>query len=300
MILIADSGSTKCDWLPLDDSARAGDVHDRERKLSTMGFNPLFHSSELVEQKVRENEGLTAIADRVEAVYYYGAACSSAARKAIIARGLQPVFPKAKVVVDHDLAGAAYATFDGEPGIVCILGTGSNSCRITPKKRIKEKVPALSFILGDEGSGAYFGKQFIRAYLYKELPKKVHRAFYDEYQLTKEQIFDAVYRKPNANVYLASFMRFISRNRDHGYIETMIRDGFSEFIDIHVLKFKRHTHLPVHFVGSVAHYFQDSLRAVCEYNGLTVGNIVKQPIFKLADYHLTERAANIEVNSVGS
>ena len=121
-ILIADSGSTKCDWLAITEGGQElGEFH-------TMGFNPYFHDADLVEREMKANSQAMAIAKDVDRVYFYGAGSSSPELCAVIAEGLERVFPDAVVHVGHDLDGAAYSTYTGEPAVTCILGTGSNSC----------------------------------------------------------------------------------------------------------------------------------------------------------------------------
>lgn len=278
MILVADSGSTKCDWIVVNKDGFQSD------KICTMGFNPFFHSSDFIAGKIQEKEELLSFADKIEKIFFYGAGCSSEEFKTTVGNGLLTVFKNAEITVDHDLAGAAFATSKGEPGISCILGTGSNSCYYDGEN-ITEAVPALGYILGDEGSGAYFGRQLLRLYLYKELPTHIHAAFEERFKIQKQEIFEKVYMKPHANVFLASFMRFLSDMREDEWVRKFMYKGFSEFLTIHVWKFKNYKEVPVHFVGSVAFYFQDLLKHEAKIHHIKVGEIVKQPVVNLVEYH---------------
>jgi len=278
MILIADSGSTKCDWIFTNGESQRLSFH-------TMGFNPFFHNSEMIENEIRKNTELTAVSPLVDHVFFYGAGASSASRNIIIEKALQAVFTKANVVVDHDLTGAVYATCGDEPGISCILGTGSNSCYYDGNV-IHEVVPALGYILGDEAGGTYYGKDLLRMFLYNELPEKIHNGLIEQFNLTKEGIFEAIYNKPNPNVYLASFMRFLSDNRDEKWIRDFIYNGFSKFINIHIWKYENHKEVPVHFVGSVAYHFSDLLKEACKIHRINVGVITREPVINLVEYHL--------------
>jgi len=281
MILVADSGSTKCDWIATDEE---GNQHET----SSMGFNPFFHSTELVQQKLSENELFSSIKNKISEVYFYGAGCSSASRNEIIAKGLRAFFSNAEIVnVDHDLTGAALATSQGEPGISCIIGTGSNSCYFDGQK-VHEEVPALGYILGDEGSGSYFGKIMLSEWLYNRMPNELAKAFGEEYNLSKEGIFEAVHHKENPNVYLASFMPFVSKHREHTYFKDMMYDGLAKFISIHVWCYDNFRDVPVNFVGSVAYYFKDVLEEVARNHRFTVGKIDKRPVEPLAVYHTTK------------
>ncbi|MDC0104594.1 hypothetical protein OAJ52_01295 [Bacteroidia bacterium] len=282
MILVADSGSTKCDWILIDSQSN-------QHKTNSMGFNPFFHDADLVYSKLMENELFIEYRNRVSEVYFYGAGCSSEARNRIIANGLKRVFSSAEtVLVDHDLKGAALSTSQGDTGISCILGTGSNSCYFDGTKVI-EKVPALGYILGDEGSGSYFGKILLSEWLYHRMPAELAEDFAKEYNLTKEGIFEAVHHKADPNVYLASFSPFISKHLDHPYFREMVYDGLDKFVNIHVLCYDNYKDVPVHFVGSIAYYFKEVLQKVAIKYSFTVGKIEKRPVEPLTQYHINKK-----------
>lgn len=278
-VLIADSGSTKCDWQILDETGReVGEFH-------TMGFNPYFHTSEKVAEVMTSHADVQSFASEVSHVYFYGAGSSSEELCGIIRQGLRQAFENAEVHVDHDLVGAAYSTFDGRPGITCIIGTGSNSCHFDGEK-VHEEVPALAYILGDEASGSWHGKKLLAAKLYHHLPAEVAADFDEMYGLGKEDIIDRVYREPDPNVFLASFMTFIGKHRAQPLFQRWLKEGFEAFLRVHVQCFEGWKTEPVHFVGSVAYHFQEELKAVCQAEGITVGVIIKKPIDGLAAYHL--------------
>lgn len=275
MILIVDSGSTKSDWVLLSEAGQTF--------FSTMGLNPYFHTEEIVYDAVMENEGLCNIREGVQKVFFYGAGCSSDALNQIIERGLKKVFTNASVVVDHDLKACAFATYEGEPSISCIIGTGSNSCYFDGEE-LSEEVPALGYVLGDEGSGTYFGKQLLANYLYKRLPEHIYAAL-ETMGLTKDEIVDKVYMQPDANVYLASFMRFIITFAEDPYIKNMIFEGFKHFVQIHVCCYKNYQEVKTHFVGSIAHLFSEELESACAFYNVNLGNIIQKPIDGLVKFH---------------
>ena len=170
MILIAESGSTKCDWVLL---SRDGTEADR---FSTTGFNPYFHNARSVAAHLCDLSWVQKLRRKVEMIFFYGAGCSTEPLKNEIKCGLAQVFVNAVVEVNHDLVAAAYSTYDGEPVIACIIGTGSNSCYFDGNS-LREEMPAPGFILGDEASGSYLGKKLLSAFLYKQLPKKIEADF---------------------------------------------------------------------------------------------------------------------------
>ena len=278
MILIADSGSTKCDWQV---------VKDKKSFLftNTKGINPFFHDEATIEAFVMENERLRELADEVTHIFFYCAGGSSSDLIIRVEQGLKRVFKNADIFVDHDLLGAAYATWNGNPAITCILGTGSNSVYFDGKNT-QEEVPALAYILGDEGSGSYFGKKLLADYLYGYLPKEIDDMLRFELKLTKDEILENVYMKPYANVYLAGFMKLIHQFLHLDYIPDMIAEGMNKFLRIHVMCFENYKEVPVHFIGSVAYFFSDQLHLEAEKLGITIGTIIKKPIDGLVDYHI--------------
>lgn len=278
-MLIADSGSTKCDWALVRDGRAIENFY-------TAGFNPFFHREDFIVGELSRQEKMISIAGEIRKVFFYGAGCSSEERNTIIKEALQKVFRKAKITVEHDLAAAAYSVYEGEPCIAAIAGTGSNSCYFDGKK-IQEEVPALGYILGDEGSGSYFGKILLKKFLYHQLPEKISKTLREEYGLNKEVIFENVYSKPNANVYLASFFKVSSAFKEDEFIRTMIAGGMKDFLENHVCCFKNFRTVKTHFVGSVGFYFEDILRQAASPLGISIGKVIKQPISGLVNYHLT-------------
>lgn len=278
MIVVADSGSTKCDWLIYD-----AETHQTELT-HTMGFNPYFHDAERIASGIRENAVLLSAAAKIHAVYFYCAGGSSEEMRSIAADGLRNIFSSARIDVFHDLEGAVRATCGVEKGIACILGTGSNSCYFDGRQMI-EVVPSLGYILGDEGGGSWYGRRLLKDYLYLRMPAEVNAAFEEKYHPDKNEILRRVYRMPHANVYLASFSPFLSAHREHPYIRRIVREGFSEFIQAHVCCYMQYREVPVHFVGSLAVHFCDDLQAVCQEAGIQIGKITREPVYGLLEYH---------------
>lgn len=280
MLLVADSGSTKADWLTYDGTSVQGPLH-------TMGFNPFFHDAETVVQALSASAEMNAIRDRVTAVKFFGAGCSSAVRNEIIASGLRTFFSKASVRVEHDLLACALATCGNEPGISCIIGTGSNSCWFDGTD-VYERNYGLGYVLGDEGSGAHIGKKLLTAYLYGRMPEDISALFLATYALDKNAIIDKVYREPNANVWLAGFTRFLTTHYSHPWVKALIRECLNEFCDLYILDYADYRTVKVHFVGSVAFLFREELESLAREKGFSIGKIIKQPIEELMGYFVTK------------
>lgn len=282
MIAIAESGSTKCDWALLDEQ---GNV---VKAFKTLGFNPYFHSTEFVSSTLELCSDLEGAKGLVTSLYFYGAGCSSPELNAIIQAGLEQVFTRATVHVDHDLVAAAYSLYEGEPVISCIIGTGSNSGFFDGEK-VTELVPALGFILGDEASGSYFGKKLLADYFYHRLPSEMHHDFKERYDLKWSDTLNKVYGNQHANVYLASYMRFIADHKKNAYVTEMIREGMARFIDIHVTNFAEYHKYKVGFVGSIAFLFEDILREELHKRDCRAGRIIKHPVQNLIEYHIQHK-----------
>jgi N-acetylglucosamine kinase-like BadF-type ATPase len=278
MLLVVDSGSTKADWKLSHKGEVIGDFN-------SMGFNPFFHDTQTVVDELSANKPLMKYANDIERIYFFGAGCSHPSRNIIVEKGLKIVFPNARVFVGHDLDACAYATCGDEAGIACILGTGSNSCYFDGVK-VHEFNHGLGYIIGDEGSGSYFGKKLLAYFLYKVLPPDIRDDFEKTYKVTKENIIENVYHKPAVNVYLASFSTFLSKHRNHPYFKNLVLKGFGEFMDVNVCNIPGYSNVPVHFVGSLAFYFSDIIKEAADMRGIEVGNIIQKPIDNLMHYFL--------------
>lgn len=277
MIIVVESGSTKADWMLVNGVSRV--------KVETMGFNPYFHDESVVENELRKVGALMNVRENVSRLFFYGAGCSNQELNKNIHKGLKNIFKNATISVDHDLNACAYSTYAGEPLIACILGTGSNSCYFDGQI-VRQEVPSLGFILGDEGSGSYFGKRLLADYLYKKLPGDIGLEL-ELMGLTTKGIIEEVYKKSNPNVYIASFMSVIVKYRDSKYCQAILRDGFRKFIEIHVKCYKQHKNVKVSFVGSIAYLLSVELKDVCREEGIEVGEIIRRPLENLVDYHLS-------------
>ena len=280
MILIAESGSTKTDWVLIDES-------NKKHYFKTIGFNPFFHPTDFIISTISLNKDLIAFSEEITKLYFYGAGCSSQKMNNVVLSALNSLFPNASSTVDHDLKACALATYEGVPSISCILGTGSNSCYFDGKT-IREEVPAIAYVLGDEGSGAFYGKQLLKDYLYNRLPVEIKNDLETKLEISKEKIFDNVYMKPHANVYLASFMKFISTFKDHPYVTTMVKEGMDQFVKTHVCCFDESTKVKTHFIGSISKIYEKELKYAADKNGIVLGNIIRKPVENLVDYHMRQ------------
>ena len=278
MTLITDGGSTKCDWVLLDNSG------ELVFKTATLGLNPTVVAKEELLFRITSNETLKNVFSNVGALDFYGAGCGTATPRSILKEVLETLFTKAKVNVFEDMAAAVFAATT-EPGIVCILGTGSNSCYFDGTE-IHAPIPALGYILMDEASGNYFGKRLIRDYYYNRMPSEIVREFEEKFNLEADDIKMNLYKKPNPNAYLASFAQFIFTQKEiNPYFYALIKEGISNFIECRILCYEKAHEVPVHFIGSIAHFSEEIIKECFTLHDLELGNIVQRPIDGLIDYY---------------
>ena len=278
MIAIVDGGSTKCDWVILENSGKIS------QKTESIGFNPNIINADLIPQEIEKNPHLFLIKNQLDYIYFYGSGCGTVENALLVETQLQKVFPYAKVTVKEDLTAAAYAAYNGKPAIVCILGTGSNSCYFDGES-IRRDLPSLGYLIGDEGSGSALGKHLVRRFFMKKLPQDLHQEFVETYHLTIEDAIKNMYHNPRANAYLAEFNKFVVQRKQHPYFQNMVFDEMKNFFEYQVLPYEEAREAEINFIGSIAYYYEDILRAAAAELNLTVGHIVQKPIESLVEYH---------------
>lgn len=275
MILIADSGSTKTDWCLVDNGVLV-------KQIFTKGTNPFFQTEDEISAEVSENLLPYLDTAKVDAVWFYGAGCAFPEKneivRAAIARHLD-----VPIEVGSDLLGAARGLCGRQPGIACILGTGSNSC-FYDGKEIVSNVSPLGFILGDEGSGAALGKMLVGDVLKNQLPAALKEEFLARYELTPAIILERVYKKPFPNRFLASLSPFLVEHLDVPEIHTLVLNGFKAFFDRNVKQYD-YKQYPVHLIGSLAFYYRSVLQEAAEQTGVRLGTIKQSPMEGLISYH---------------
>jgi len=276
MIIIADSGGSKIDWrLLLADG--------KIEQANCPGFNPYYQPIGDLEKNVREFL-LPLVKEEVTKIFFYGTGVSSEKNQEVITSTFATFFPVAKIEVGWDLLAAARALCGNEPGIACILGTGSNSC-LYDGKEIVHVVANMGWILADEGSGTYMGKRLIVDYFRNATPPTLAKQFQARFPWTREEVLAKVYQDEKPGAFLASFAKFIFQHLKEPYCYKLAYASFSDFYENTVMKYENYQSMKIHFTGSIAFYFSDVLRQVANDKGLTVKNILEGPIAGLALYH---------------
>ena len=278
MILIADGGSTKVDWIALN-------LDKTENfKTRTEGLNPAIVGKELLKKRVLDNVDLCDHRAKITQVFFYGAGCGTSKAIETLRQVFKEVFTTAEIVVAEDMLAAVYAASEAEPAIVCILGTGSNSCYFDGKEA-KSCTVSLGWAIMDEASGNYFGKKLIRDYYYKIMPQEIRIKFEEKFNLEDDFIKHELYQGDAPNTYLASHAAFMFEFKEHDYITGLIEKGVDEFFRYRVLPYGKGKETPVYFIGSVAFYFSDIIKKVANKYGLTFSGAIRRPIDNMIAYH---------------
>ncbi len=284
MILVVDSGSTKTDWIALSEEGAM------LFQTQTLGLNPQVLSQEILTERIVNNFELYKHRNDVSRLYFYGAGCGVEKPRKLIHEVFDEFFKEAhEIIVKEDTYAALYATVDteeNEKAIVCILGTGSN-CSYYNGYDIEQRVISLGYILMDDASGNYFGRQLLRDFKFNNIPSDLATKFENAFDLSSENIKNHLYKNPNPNTYLATFARFLIENKDHDYCQGLIRKGLSLFIENQIFQFDDAKEVKVHFVGSIAFYLEKELSILLEEYGLKKGKILKRPIDGLVEHHKT-------------
>ncbi len=279
MRLIVDSGSTKTDWIAIDDSGAI------IFETFTLGLNPQVLTEYIIEERIINNYDLYQNRKKINKIYFYGAGCGTQPPKELLTKVLSSIFINSDFDIKEDTYAAVYACCKpSSKAIVSILGTGSN-CSYYDGERLHQKVTSLGYVLMDDASGNYFGRQLLRDFYFNKLSKNLSNKFKAEFDLKAEIIKDSLYKKPNPNTYLAKFAKFLVENKDLEYSKKLIKKGFILFIENQIEQFDNHKDVELHFVGSIGYYLKDELKEVIDSKNLKLGKVLRRPIEGLVAYH---------------
>ena len=133
MKLLVDSGSTKADWIAIDDNGKVLFT------TQTLGLNPEVLEKNQIIHRLEEKFDISHNKLKATHLFFYGAGCGTDRMKNHLTEIFEEYFVHAKVVVHEDTYAAVYATTPkDESAIVCILGTGSN-CSYFDSKVLHQK-----------------------------------------------------------------------------------------------------------------------------------------------------------------
>lgn len=279
-ILIADGGSTKADWCLL------GPEESILTQFTAAGFNPALLPDSEINGYFRNIRSMLSEYPVPSEVFYYGAGCASEEICSRVEDAIAATWSCNHAEAHSDMLGACRSLLGGNPGIACILGTGSNSALYNGTD-IVANTPPMGFILGDEGSGTALGKRLLGDIFKNLAPLQITLPFFEETGWSKEDVIRRTYREPAPNKFLASFVPFIHKHIGHTYMQRLVRENFRLFIERNLLQYRNHSSCnTLGFTGSIAAIFESLLRKEVETYGFKITNIVQRPMQGLIEYHL--------------
>lgn len=283
MKLLVDSGSTKADWIAIDDNGKVLFT------TQTLGLNPEVLDKEEIINRLDDKFDISHNKDKARHLYFYGAGCGTDRMKIFLTDVFKDYFTNAKVVVHEDTYAAVYATTPkNESAIVSILGTGSN-CSFFDGTVLHQKVQSLGYIAMDDCSGNRFGRHLLRGYYFNQMPSELAKEFEDEYNVDPDYIKHNLYKEPNPNAYLATFAKFLIKHKDTDFCKKFIYMEMEDFVENYIKQYSNYKEVPVHFIGSIAFYLKDELNEVLQKHGITLGNVLRRPIDGLIEYHILNK-----------
>ncbi|MBS1534558.1 MAG: N-acetylglucosamine kinase [Bacteroidetes bacterium] len=283
MKLLVDSGSTKADWIAIDDTGKVLFT------TQSLGLNPEVLTRAEIIERLEDRFDISHNKDKASHLFFYGAGCGTDRMKNFLTEVFQEYFTHAAVTVHEDTYAAVYATTPkDEQAIVCILGTGSN-CSYFDGKVLHQKVQSLGYIAMDDCSGNRFGRHLLRGYYFNKMPAELAKEFEQEYNIEPDNVKHHLYKEPNPNAYLATFAKFIIKHKDHPFCQQYILAEMEDFVENYIKQFDNCHELPVHFVGSIAFYLKDELEAVLNKHKIKIGNVLRRPIDGLIAYHILNK-----------
>lgn len=283
MKLLVDSGSTKADWIAIDD---AGKVLFTTQSL---GLNPEVLSKDEIINRLEDRFDISHNKEQVSHLFFYGAGCGTDRMKNFLTEVFQEYFKNAKVTVHEDTYAAVYATTPkGEKAIVSILGTGSN-CSYFDGQVLHQKVQSLGYIAMDDCSGNRFGRHLLRGYYFNKMPKDMALEFETTYNVEPDPVKHNLYKEPNPNAYLATFAKFLIKHKDTEFCRQYIFEEMEAFVENYIKQFDNYKEVPVHFIGSIAFYLKEELKSVLDKHGIQLGNVLRRPIDGLIEYHILNK-----------
>ena len=280
MKLLVDSGSTKADWISINDGGKVLFT------TQTLGLNPEVLNKQEILNRLNDKFDISHNKNKVTHLFFYGAGCGTDRMKIFLTEVFQAYFPKAVVSVHEDTYAAVYATTPkNEKAIVCILGTGSN-CSYFDGAILHQKVQSLGYIAMDDCSGNRFGRHLLRGYYFNKMPSDLANEFETTYNVLPDPVKNSLYKEPNPNAYLATFAKFLIKHKETEFCKKLIQEEMESFVENYIKQFENYQEVPVHFIGSIAFYLKEELEVVLNNHNIKLGNVLRRPIDGLIEYHI--------------
>lgn len=281
MIVVVFSGSRYADW-------RIADKNRILHGFRTSGINSYIQDERYILQLLNKNTHLINNAERIRKIYFFGAGASSPERQEKIERVFRQFFKNARVKANHDLLASAISTFGDEKGVIGIIGSGSNAAYYNGKKVIPNNY-GLGYILADEGSTNWLGRELMKDFLTEVMPIGIREKLLHKYNIDRRTVLDRVYHNPNPNLFLTSFAEFMLENKEDAYIAQHIKKGLEIYVKTYLIPLaENYPDTQFNFTGSVANNYSEWLKEICREYGLIIGDIISEPVQNLVKYYINK------------
>ncbi|MGI4022263.1 MAG: hypothetical protein ACRYFA_12220 [Janthinobacterium lividum] len=281
MVAVVYSGTNYANW-------KLAQKQTVVQSFKTNGINPFASDEKSILSLLNKNSHLIHHAEEIKKIYFFGPGVTAGKQKQIVVNAFSKFFRFGKVIIETDIYAAALATCQDQPGIVCILGSGSNAAYFDGKK-IKPNNYGLGYILADEGSANWIGMKIVKSYLNKTLPNELAKKFTEKFDLDRKQILDKVYKQPQPAVFFSSFRNFVKDNINEAYMQDLVKLGFQKFLSLYTLPLiAENPDAPVYFAGTISSIYQDLLQQTANEQNIHIKNIIKEPINNLLTYYINK------------
>lgn len=280
MLVVADSGSSKTDW-------KIFDKRQGLQEIQSIGLNPYFLSAYEIALVLKRNLRPCFNPDEAINVFFYGAGCNHQDKVLEMKSTLSAFFTSAVIIVESDMLASARALCFDKPGIVAILGTGSNTC-VYDGSKITDQLLSLGYILGDEGSGAVLGKKILKASLSAKMPRHLLSVFKKDFHCDPSIILEKVYCQSSPNRFLASCAPFAIKHMDDAWMHGLLKQHLVDFFEEMIIPYKEYKKYSLNLSGSLAWQLRGLLSDCCQEYNIRLGKVIKQPIDGLMRYHLQQ------------
>jgi len=283
MTLLVDSGSTKADWIAINNNGKVLFT------TQTLGLNPEVLTKDEIIERLNDKFDISHNKSAATHLHFYGAGCGTERMQSFLSDVFKTYFKNAIVDVREDTYAAVFATTKmNEKAVVCILGTGSNASYFDGKN-LHQRVQSLGYIAMDDCSGNRFGRHLLRGYFFNKMPDELAIIFEEDFNVDPDYIKHQLYKEPNPNAYLAKFAKFLIQHKTHPFCHKFIMEEMESFIENYIGQFEERYDVPIHFVGSIAFYLKEELAQVFEKHNLKLGNVLRRPIDGLIEYHILNK-----------
>lgn len=255
-LLIGESGATKTEW--------AWIRNGKPLFLTSSGLHPAwFDPGKVTAELKRILGGIDPVR-----ILFYGAGCYSEDAARPVRELLEQLFRGVPVQIHDDLEAVAHAFLGRDEGVAGILGTGSNSGLFRGGTLLRN-VPALGYILGDEGSAADIGKRILRRVLRKESGPEAETYLRSRLgEMEYSEVIREFYGAERPSYFLARIAKDVLEGEYPKEIRSLIEESFHSFVEAHLKKYEGFPQIRVVLSGGVAVHHQDVLRDVLQRHGV--------------------------------